>query len=369
MSEDYADWRAAEGPPPRGQGVDSPLGDRPRAPPLPARRDPDPAAQAPSHSPERTPGAEVAAAASGGASAGRLRGWWAAAPPNLRGSLMMVAAFTFFSGMMVLIKLVGHRLPLPQILVVRQVVMTLVLMAVVGRALPTILRTSRPGLQVLRGVFSLGAMLCGFTALINLPMAEATALGFSQALFVTLLAIFVLHEVVDWRRWLAMAVGFLGVLVMLRPAGEAMNIYALLAIAGALFGAGITITVRVLGHTERTETILFWQGGMIVAALIGPTLWFWVPPTPLEWLFLIVLGVVGTAGQWFITRAYQVGEASALAPLDFVRLLLAVLSGYLVFSEIPSLITALGAGLIAGGTLYTMRRNSAPRRPPEPPVD
>jgi drug/metabolite transporter (DMT)-like permease len=292
----------------------------------------------------------------------RARGWWRAATPNMRGSLLMIAAFTAFAVMMTLIKLAGGRVPLPQILIVRQLVMTLILALMVGRALPRIMHTRRPGLQFLRGMFSLGAMLCGFTALIYLPMAEATALGFAQVLFVTLLAILILREVVDRRRWIAMALGFAGVVIMLRPTGEAMNGYALLAILGALFGAGITISVRVLGHTERTETILFWQGSVVLIALGGPAFYLWTPPTPTEWALMIGIGVFGTAGQWLVTRAYQMGEASALAPLDFVRLLLATASGYLVFAELPSLVTIVGAALVAGGTLYTIRHNAGARR-------
>jgi drug/metabolite transporter (DMT)-like permease len=301
---------------------------------------------------------------------GRMTTWWQSASPNMRGSLLMVVAFTIFAIMTTLIKLVGSRVPIAQILIVRQLVMTLILALVVGRALPVIMQTSRPGLQMLRGLFSLGAMLCGFTALVHLPMAEATALGFSQVLFVTLLAIFVLHEVVDQRRWIAMAVGFVGVLIILRPTGEALNGYALMAIAGALFGAGITVTVRLFGRTERTETILFWQGAVILVALVSPALILWTEPTLIEWILMIGIGVVGTVGQWFITRAYQTGEASALAPLDFVRLLLATASGYLVFAEIPGLLTLLGAVLVAGGTIYTMGRNAGSRRTPTlPPVD
>ncbi len=298
----------------------------------------------------------------------RARGWWRAATPNLRGSLLMIAAFSAFAVMMTLIKLAGGRIPLPQILIVRQLVMTLILALVVGRALPRIMHTSRPGLQLLRGMFSLGAMLCGFTALIYLPMAEATALGFAQVLFVTLLAILILGEVVDRRRWIALAIGFAGVFVMLRPGGEAMSGYALLAILGALFGAGITISVRVLGQSERTETILFWQGAVVLIALGGPAVFLWTHPTPVEWALMIGIGVVGTAGQWLVTRAYQMGEASALAPLDFVRLLLATLSGYLVFAELPNLVTIVGAALVAGGTLYTMRHNAGARAPVAAPL-
>lgn len=284
--------------------------------------------------------------------------WWNAASPNFRSSLLMILAFCFFSVMMTLIKLLGAHLPLAQILFVRQILVLALLALVVGHGMRGVLRTARPGLQVLRASFSLGAMFFGFLAIIHLPMAEATSLGFSQVLFVTLGAILVLGEKVDGRRWIAMIVGFAGVLIILRPTGQAMSFYAISAIIGAAFGAGITITVRMLGQSERTETILFWQGLLMSLALLLPTWWLWVAPTAREWLWLIATGIVGTAGQWLITRAYQYGEASALAPLDFVRLLLATAAGFIVFGEIPDLVTVLGAGLVVLGTLYTVRRNS-----------
>lgn len=304
---------------------------------------------------EREPGHAVLA----------LRGWWDRASPNFRSSLLMILAYCFFSVMITLIKLVGAHLPLAQILLVRQVLVLALLALAVGHGMRGVLRTTRPGLQVMRASFSLGAMFFGFLAIIHLPMAEATSLGFSQVLFVTLGAIVVLGEKVDARRWLAMAIGFAGVLIILRPSGQAMSLFAISAIVGAVFGAGITITVRMLGQTERTETILFWQGLLMTAALLVPAWWLWVPPTPREWVMLITTGIVGTAGQWLITRAYQYGEASALAPLDFVRLLLATLAGFLVFGEIPDPVTVLGASLVVLGTLDTVRRNS--RKPVRDP--
>ncbi len=284
--------------------------------------------------------------------------WWSDASPNLRGSVMMTGAFLLFSVMLTCIKLVGDRIAIPQILIVRQTVMMAIIFALAGRDLPRLVRTDRPRLQLVRGLFSLGAMSCGFTAIVHMPMAEATAIGFSQVLFVTLAAIVILHEVVDGRRWIAMAAGFCGVMIMLKPSGGVMNAYALLAILGAMFGAGITITVRILGDRENTTTILIWQGIVVLAALATPGWLSWQAPTVSEWVLMIVLGLVGLGGQWLITRAYQIGEASALAPLDFMRLLLATLSGYLVFSEVPDLATIVGATLVVGGTFYTMRRNA-----------
>lgn len=290
----------------------------------------------------------------------RLRAWWTSASPNLRGSVYMLSALLVYAVMVGAIKHVGSGVPLVQILLIRQVIMSLIILAFSAGSLSLMLRTRRPGLQVFRGALTLIAMLCGFTAVIRIPLAQATAIGFSQVLFVTIAAVIILKEVVDARRWAATIIGFIGVLVMLRPTSEGLDFYALLAVAGAVFNAGITVSVRMLAASERTDTILIWQGIVLIAALALPAWLWWVPPDATQWFWLIVLSLFGTAGQWLITRAYQVGEAAALAPLDFSRLILASLTGFVFFAEIPALSTWIGAAIVIGATLYTIRKNARP---------
>jgi drug/metabolite transporter (DMT)-like permease len=180
-------------------------------------------------------------------------------------------------------------------------------------------------------------------------------------LFVTVAAVLVLGEKVGPRRMIATGVGFLGVLIMLRPGQDGVNIYLLLALAGALSGSGIVITVRMLAQTEKTTTILLYQAIVLMAALVPPTIQWWETPTPREWLLVLLVGVFGTLGQWLITKAFQVGEASALAPLDFVRLLIATAIGYFIFAEVPDATSFLGAAIVVGATIYTVRRNAMKR--------
>jgi drug/metabolite transporter (DMT)-like permease len=293
--------------------------------------------------------------------------WWDRAPDNLRGSLLMISAFFGFAVMMSSIKAIGTAVPLPQVLVIRQIIMTVLLLPLFMHDMKGALETSHLGLHILRGFCSLGAMLFGFTALVHVPLADVTALGFSQVLFVTVAAVLLLKEQVGPRRWAATAIGFVGVLIMLRPGGEGTNVYALLALIGAGFGAGITITVRMLAQSEKTATIMLYQAVVLMAALLPPTVEWWVPPTAWEWFLMLLIGVFGTMGQWLVTKAFQVGEAAALAPLDFVRLLIATAMGFFLFNEIPDLMTALGASIVVGATIYTMRRN-AQRRSPLPPT-
>lgn len=305
--------------------------------------------------------APAAAPASGGGLSRRrerLRHWWRQASPNLRGSIYMMSALLVYAVMVGAIKHVGDAIPLVQILLIRQVIMSAVIAAFAAGSLRLMMRTARPGLQVFRSLLTLASMLCGFTAIIRIPLAQATAIGFSQVLFVTIAAVLVLKETVDARRWAATLIGFAGVLIMLRPTTDGLDLYALMAVGGALFGAGITVSVRMLAATERTDTILIYQGIVIVAVLALPCWLLWVRPSPEQWFWLVTLSLFGTAGQWLITRAYQVGEAAALAPLDFSRLVLAGLTGFIVFAEIPALTTWIGAAIVIGATLYTIRKNA-----------
>lgn len=290
----------------------------------------------------------------------RLRAWWTTASPNLRGSVYMFSAMLVYAVMVGAIKLVGGVVPLVQILLIRQIIMSLIILAFSAGSLRLMMATTRPGLQVFRGALTLIAMLCGFTAVIQIPLAQATAIGFSQVLFVTIAAVVILKEVVDARRWAATIIGFVGVLIMLRPSSEGLDVYALMAVAGAFFSAGITVSVRMLATSERTDTILIWQGIVLIVALALPAGLWWVPPDAAQWFWLIVLSLFGTAGQWLITRAYQVGEAAALAPLDFSRLILASFTGFIFFAEIPALTTWIGAGVVIAATLYTIRKNARP---------
>ena len=262
----------------------------------------------------------------------------------------------FFAAVTSLTKAIGDRIPIFEILVVRQVIMQILLAPWVLADFPAVLITRHLGLQILRGLLSLGSMLAGLTAILYIPLAEATAISFTQVLIVTAIAPLLLKERVGWGRRIAALVGFAGVLLMLRPTGD-INAFALLALAGAVCGAGITLTVRVLASADRTHTIMTYQAIVLFVTCAGPTYLWWVTPTLREWAIMLVIGVAATVGGWLFTRALQLGEASALAPLDFVRLLLMTLIGLVFFGELPSLISLVGGLVVLGAAIYTMRRN------------
>ncbi|WP_209014975.1 DMT family transporter [Roseibium limicola] len=282
-----------------------------------------------------------------------------ALPPNTIGALWILQAAFLFTIMSTLIKLLGSDLSVFQILLVRQCVMALIVAPTIIRNLPHSLQTKRPDLQAARVFFATIAMLCGFTAVIELPLADATALGFSKTFFITIFAIFFLGETVGIHRWGATIAGFLGVLLMLNPGGEGLvDPNALLAIIGAAAAGLVSIIIRFLTRTDSPTTILTYQAVCVGILMTGPAIYTWSTPTLEEWGLLAAVGIVSWAGQMSNIRAFRAGEATAIASLDYSRLIYASAIGILVFGQWPSATTLIGAGLIILASLYTIRREA-----------
>ncbi len=278
--------------------------------------------------------------------------------PNVKGALFLMLAAFGFSVMVALIKLVGSNLHVAQVLVVRQWVMVAMLIPAFIKSAPGLLVTTRPELQALRIVLALVAMSCGFTAIINLPLADATALGFVKSFFVTIFAVIVLKESVGVHRWAAVFVGFAGVLFMAQPGTASFSIYGVLAIIGSAAAGCVMVVIRILNRTESTNTILVYQALGVGIVMIVPSIIWWVPPSPREWFLLIAIGVVSFFSQKLNIVAYRFGEASVLASLDYVRLLYATIFGALLFSQWPSKETLAGALIIVLASLYTVHREA-----------
>lgn len=287
-----------------------------------------------------------------------------ALPGNVRGVLWAISAALFFSIMLTLIKLLGQRVHVAQILLIRQSVMFAVALPLIAGAFPSSLLTQNVGLHLVRVMFATGSMVAGFLAVIHLPLADATALGFSRTFFTTLFAIVVLSEIVDRRRWFAMIVGFVGVVIMLRPGQGGFDIYALLAISGAACAAAVSILLRILSRTDRPVTILTYQAvlvGLIAAPFAAVV---WVPLSPLEWAMAIGVGLAASAGQMSNIRSFRAGEASVVAPLDYTKLIWTTLLGYVLFAALPGMHTLIGATIIVAASLYVLLREMRSKKRP-----
>ncbi len=280
-------------------------------------------------------------------------------PPNTIGALWILLAAFMFSIMVALIKFLGQELSVFQILLVRQTSMLMIVAPKILTGLPTSLSTQRPGLQLTRIVFATMAMLLGFTAIIELPLADATAISFSKTFFITVFAIWFLGEEVGKHRWGATIVGFLGVLLMLRPDGEGLiNPYALMALGSAACAGMVMIVIRLLTKSDAPITILTYQALGVGLIMTIPGIMNWQAPTLEQWGLLLAVGVFSWAGQLANIKAFQAGEATAIASLDYTRLLYATMFGALIFSQWPGIETLVGASIVIAASIYTVRREA-----------
>lgn len=223
-------------------------------------------------------------------------------------------------------------------------------------------RFGRPGLHIVRGLSSASGTIMWFWAIALLPIGEAVALNFTAPLFTTILAVIVLHEVVRARRWTATIVGFIGVLIVLRPGVEAISPGALLAIGSAATIGLNMMLVRILSRTDSTPAIVTAFSFFLTIGTLIPALFVWQTPALENVLIMLFAGFCGTTAHLCFTRALSLGDASAVAPLDFMRLPFAALVGYFFFAEVPDIWTAVGALVIAGSAAYIARREAVAAR-------
>jgi len=288
--------------------------------------------------------------------------WFHRLPDNLKGiALLMLASFVL-ALMALLIKLLGQRIHITQILLVRQVGMMVMVAPAILRNFPGSLRSERPGLQLIRVFCALVAMLFGFTAVIHMPLADATAIFFAKSFFVTIFAIFFLAESVGVYRWSAVLIGFFGVLIMLQPGTDNFSLYGLASLVGAAGAAGVMILLRMLSRSDSADTIMAYGSLGVGLVMIFPGIYFWQQPTNAEWLLLAALAVVSYFGLRCNIFAYKYGEASLLASLDYVRLLWATLFGFLVFDQFPGPSIWLGAAVVIAAAIFTIYRETRRKR-------
>lgn len=274
----------------------------------------------------------------------------------------MVGSGIGFTFMALMIKLLGDRLDSFQIAFFRCLIGFLAILPFVAGYGISTLRTRSLKIHLLRGIFGLVAMFSSYYAVAHMPLASYTALSFTKPLFATVLAVLILRETVRWRRWSATLVGFLGVVVMVRPGAGIIDSAALFALVDALSIAFLVTLVKRLPPGETTLVMLFYFGVFSTIAALPPALLVWRAPAPGEFALLIGIGVLGVLSQSCWIRAYRAGEASAVAPFDYLRLLFAAIAGFLAFGERVDAWTLAGAAIIVVSTVYIARREARLRR-------
>ena len=268
---------------------------------------------------------------------------------------LMLASTTFFGLMAVTIRLASASLPTFEIAFFRNAFGLLALMPVLlyGGAS---LRTRQLPRYLLRSVIGIGSMLAGFWAIGHLPLSQAISLSYSTPLFVTIAAVIWLGEEVRRRRWAAVIVGFLGVLLIVRPWSSAFSAGSLVAVLAAVLSAVVAIQIKQLSRVDPADTIVFYTYAFWVPLSLLPALFVWQWPHGIVWLWLVLTGLFGTGGQLLWTRALRIGEVSALTPISFMQLPLVAVAGYLLFDETISHWTIAGAAIIFAANAYIAHR-------------
>ena len=299
--------------------------------------------------------------------------------PATIGALCASGAAIFFSINDMAIKFLSDSYALHQVILIRSTlglifVLALVAPFTVGWSIP---RTKRLHLHLIRGLFVVMANMLFFLGLAAMPLADAVAIFFISPLVITIFSIVFLGERVGPLRWMAIAVGLIGVMIIVRPGTSAFQLASLLPMTAAVCYAALHIMTRKIGTADSAATMAFYiQIVFIVVCLViglavgdgrygdqsDPSLAFlfraWSWPAMSDWPVFLVIGFGVAVGGYLISQAYRVAEAAFVAPFEYIAMPLSVLFGYLIFDEVPDLTTILGASLIIASGLFTVWRET-----------
>ena len=275
----------------------------------------------------------------------------------LLGIYLKLASLVLFCTMDAMVKALGDTYGSFQLMLFRSIIAMAPLAFLIWRAGGIkIVRSNRPWLQFVRIVVGFGSMFGFFYVFPRMPLVEAYAISFAAPFFMVALAVPLLGEEVGWRRWTAVAVGFVGVIVMLEPWGISLHLMSLLVLGATFCYSLSTVMVRLASRYDHDAVTLFWFSAVssVASLLLGIPEWIW--PTPIDWVWLVLLGLLGGVAQILVTRAWRLAPAAILAPFDYSSIVLAMLFGYLWFKEEPSWTVWLGLPLVIGSGLYILHR-------------
>jgi drug/metabolite transporter (DMT)-like permease len=275
-----------------------------------------------------------------------------------RGILLMVSAIGFFVSLDTTAKYLSQWYPVAGIVWARYVINVIFLLAWLGaRGELARVRTARPGIQFARGFLLASATLIYFTSLTVLPLADAAAIGFVLPLFVAVLAVPMLGERLDMSRTVAILVGLIGAIVVVRPGSSVFTWYALLPIGMAVCNALYQILTRKVAGQEHPMTSLVWSAlvGAVLLSAVAPFAWQ-TPQSAFHWSLLCLMGLLASIGHYLLIRALEFAGATLLAPFTYTTLVWAMLLGFLVFGHFPDAVSLCGSAIIVGSGLFLAGR-------------
>lgn len=281
---------------------------------------------------------------------------------NLRASVLLLLGISIASVMAVLIRFLGDVYSPVQLVFVRSGFLLLILLPMLVRTGIRTLRTNRPGLMLVRGLLGFMGQVFAVLAILNLPLAEAQAIGFTKGFIVAMLGMLLLKEDVTLLRWGAISLGFLGVIVVVNPT-NGVNWAALYALGSASCFAINTIIMKVLVATHTRHALMTYSALLQFVFASVPTVFLWQQPIGIDWVWFVGMGAIALIVQPINLTAYRMGDVSALAPVDFCRLLTSAAIGYAIFGEVPEVIFWFGALLIVAANLLPLYQTREKKTP------
>ncbi len=282
--------------------------------------------------------------------------------PTVRGIILVVLSGAFFATMHGSVRFLSRDLDAMEIAFFRAFFGFVFFAPILLRTRLSVLRTARFPLHMLRGVFNGASLLCWFTALSLVPLGDATALSLTGPLFVGMGAMLVLGENVRGPRWWALAVGFAGALIIVRPGFQEINYGMFLVLISMLFVTCSKLMAKSLSRTDQPATIVAYLSlTMMVPSGIALT-FVWQTPTVEQLLFMMLIGFLGSCGHMLLTTAYKIADISAVEPVVFARLVWAAIVGWFLFGEFPGIWVWLGGALIVAASTWLARHESRARR-------
>ena len=271
----------------------------------------------------------------------------------------MVASVICFSVMDICVKWLDYY-PVGQVLFLRFFIGFIPIFFIIPKEkIFSFYKTSRPGLHAFRAITGALAIIALFYGLRELPLADVVSLTFGGPIFVTIASIFFLSEQVGIKRWSAVFIGFIGMLLIIQPAFLDLNYYYISPIIFCIFFACVAISVRSLSKTEANYTIAFYFTSL--CTIIGLCSIFfvdWIMPSKIDFLIFIILGLCGSAGNLLLTHSYRLAEASLVTPIKYLSLIFAIIFGFFIWSEVPKVLTLLGAALVVLSSLIIFVRET-----------
>ena len=271
----------------------------------------------------------------------------------------MAASVICFSVMDICVKWLDYY-PVGQVLFLRFFIGFIPIFFIIPRdKILSFYKTSRPGLHAFRAISGALAIIALFYGLRELPLADVVSLTFGGPIFVTIASIFFLSEKVGIKRWSAVFLGFIGMVLIVQPAFIELNYYYISPIIFCIFFACVAISVRSLSKTEANYTIAFYF--TFLCMIIGLCSMFfvdWIVPTKIDFLIFVVMGLCGSIANLLLTQSYRLSEASLVTPIKYLSLVFAVLFGFFIWNEVPKALTLVGAALVVLSSLIIFVRES-----------